>query len=61
MMTAHCTASGSVFVRAASGWTDDSNHFGNCATSTICDKFYYGTGHGFETKESGESSCLKCL
>lgn len=29
-MSIHCSASGSVFVRAASGWTDDSNHLGSC-------------------------------
>jgi hypothetical protein len=61
LMTSLCSNSGEVFIRVASGWSGNTNHLGDCETSSICEKFEYGTGHGFDTKSNGELACLKCL
>jgi len=50
-----------VFIREATGYLDNSNHFGSCVPSMICAIFDYSNNQGFDTVANAEMKCKKCI
>jgi len=60
VLTSICSAN-EIFIRVASGLSDNSNHLGSCEATTICATIDYSTNRGFETIALGEAKCKKCI